>query len=107
MSAVSADDENTHSFPTRRSSDLYLAKDQTKLETFTITLDDGHGGTVDRTISVTRTGTHTSQLLASTDLTCRVLERETPVGNLTDRGTLAFTDVNLSDTHIIRPTITA
>ena len=34
----------------------YLAANQTKLETFTITLDDGNGGTIQRTISVTITG---------------------------------------------------
>ena len=35
----------------------YLAEDQTKVETFTITLDD-NGGTVDRTATVTITGTN-------------------------------------------------
>jgi hypothetical protein len=31
----------------------------------------------------------------------------TPVGNLIDSGTIAFTDVDLTDTHSIDPTITA
>ena len=35
----------------------YLAKDQTKVESFTITLDDGHGGTITKQIDVTITGT--------------------------------------------------
>src|SRR5207253_493083 len=76
-------------------------------ETFTITLDDGHGGTVDRTISVTLTGTNDTPVVASTDVTGAVTELVTPVGNLTDSGTLAFTDVDLTDTHSISPTITA
>ncbi len=42
----------------------YLAKDQTKVESFTITLDDGNGGTVDRTIDVTITGTNDAPVVA-------------------------------------------
>src|SRR5207237_621405 len=85
----------------------YLAKDQTKVETFTITLDDGNGGTVDRTISVTITGTNDAPVVAATDVTGAVTELVTPVGNLTDTGTIAFTDVDLTDGHSISPTITA
>ncbi|WP_341486571.1 VCBS domain-containing protein [Pararhizobium sp. A13] len=85
----------------------YLAKDQTKVETFTITLDDGNGGTVDRTVSVTITGTNDAPVVAATDVTGAVTEQVTPVGNLTDTGTLAFTDVDLTDAHSISPTITA
>ncbi len=36
----------------------YLAKDETKLESFTITLDDSNGGTIDRLIEITITGTN-------------------------------------------------
>src|SRR5207248_513507 len=81
--------------------------DQTKVETFTITLDDGNGGTVDRTISVTITGTNDAPVVAATDVTGAVTELVTPVGNLTDTGTIAFTDVDLTDGHSISPTITA
>ncbi|WP_234986073.1 Ig-like domain-containing protein [Pseudogulbenkiania subflava] len=41
----------------------YLGKDETKVEHFTLTLDDGHGGTVDRTIDVTITGTNDAPVL--------------------------------------------
>ncbi|MFD1981493.1 VCBS domain-containing protein [Mesorhizobium newzealandense] len=85
----------------------YLAKDQTKVETFTITLDDGNGGTVDRTVSVTITGTNDAPVVAATDVTGAVTELVAPVGNLTDTGTIAFTDVDLTDAHSISPTITA
>src|SRR5438477_305610 len=74
----------------------YLAKDQTKVETFTIALDDGNGGTVDRTISVTISGTNDAPVVASTDVTGAVTDVLTPVGNLTDTGTIAFTDVDLT-----------
>ncbi|MBZ9886328.1 VCBS domain-containing protein, partial [Mesorhizobium sp. BR1-1-3] len=74
---------------------------------FTITLDDGNGGTVDRTVSVTITGTNDAPVVAATDVTGAVTEQVTPLGNLTDTGTIAFTDVDLTDAHSISPTITA
>src|SRR5207248_1375433 len=79
----------------------------TKLETFTITLDDGHGGTVEHTTSLTPTHTKDTPAVASTEDTGAVTELVTPVGNLTDSGTLAFTDVDLTDSRSISPTITA
>ena len=36
----------------------YLADDETKVESFTITLDDGNGGLITRQINVTITGTN-------------------------------------------------
>jgi VCBS repeat-containing protein len=85
----------------------YLAKDQTKVESFTITLDDGNGGTVARTIDVTITGTNDGPVVAATDVTGAVTELVTPAGNLTDTGTIGFSDVDLLDTHLIQPTIVA
>ena len=41
----------------------YLAKNQTKVEQFTIALDDGNGGIVNRTIEVTITGTNDAPVL--------------------------------------------
>ena len=41
----------------------------TKVETFTSTLDDGNGGTVDRTIEGTITGAKDVPLVATTDCT--------------------------------------
>ncbi len=82
-------------------------QDQTKVEHFTITLDDGNGSTVDRTIDVTITGTNDAPVVAATDVTGAVTEQVTPAGNLTDSGTIAFTDVDLTDVHSISPTITA
>ena len=43
----------------------YLAAGQTKVETFTITLDDGNGGAVTRTINVTITGTNDAPVVAA------------------------------------------
>ncbi len=85
----------------------YLAEGQTKVETFTIELDDGNGGIVERTISVTVTGTNDVPLVAVGDVTGGVTELVTPVGDLTDTGTITFTDVDLTDTHGIGDEIVA
>ena len=64
---------------------------ETKVETFTLRrLDDGKGGTVPRTVSVTITGTNDAPVVAATDVTGAVTELVTPVGNLTDTGTIAL-----------------
>ena len=57
-----------------------------------------------RTINVTITGTNDAPVVAVTDVTGAVTELVTPAGNLTDSGTIAFTDVDLTDTHSIDPT---
>ena len=77
----------------------YLAEAETKLETFIITLDDGNGGTVERTISVTITGTNDAPVL-TVDATGGVTEDATNPALLTS-GTLSFTDVDLIDTHTV------
>ncbi|UUZ63362.1 VCBS domain-containing protein [Polaromonas sp. P1-6] len=79
----------------------YLAKDQTKVETFTFNVLDGQGGSVARTVSVTLTGTNDAPIVAATDVTGAVTEQVTPVGNLTDTGTIDFTDVDLTDVHSV------
>src|SRR5438270_521839 len=48
-----ADRRDLHSFPTRRSSDLFLAAGQTVQETYQVKVDDGHGGTVAQNVVVT------------------------------------------------------
>ena len=79
----------------------YLAKDETKEESFSFDLSDGQGGTVTRTISVTLTGTNDAPIVAAVDVTGSATELGTPVGNLTDSGTIAFTDVDLADVHSV------
>ena len=50
-------------------------------------------------IDVTITGTNDAPVVAATDVTGAVTEQVTPAGNLTDSGTIAFTDVDLTDAH--------
>ncbi len=79
----------------------YIAAGETKTETFTFNLLDGNGGSVERTVSVTITGTNDVPVVEATDVTGAVTELVTPEGNLTDSGTIAFTDVDLSDVHTV------
>jgi VCBS repeat-containing protein len=46
----------------------YLAKDETKVETFTFNVEDGQGGSVERTVSVTVTGTNDVPVVEATDV---------------------------------------
>ena len=82
----------------------YLAAGQTRVESFTITLDDQNGGMITKQIDVTITGTNDAPVVTAQDLTGGVTEQVTPSGNLTDSGTIAFTDVDLTDVHLVSPT---
>ncbi len=82
----------------------YLAEGQKKVESFTITLDDQNGSVITKTIDVTITGTNDAPIVSATDVTGAVTEQVTPAGNLTDSGTLTFTDVDLNDVHLVSAT---
>ena len=82
----------------------FLAAGQTKVESFTITLDDQHGGLITKQIDVTITGTDDVPLITAQDLIGAVTEQITPAGNLTDSGTITFTDVDLTDVHLVSAT---
>ena len=82
----------------------YLAAGQTKVESFTITLDDGNGGLITRQIDVTITGTNDAPVITAQDLIGAVTEQMHPGGNLTDSGTITFTDVDLTDVHLVSAT---
>ena len=79
----------------------YLAAGQTKVESFTITLDDQHGGLITKQIDVTITGTNDAPVITAQDLIGAVTEQVTPAGNLSDSGVITFTDVDLTDVHLV------
>ena len=81
----------------------YLAVGQTKVESFTVTLDDQNGGVVSRQVDVTLTGTNDVPVITAQDLVGGVTELVTPAGNLTDSGAISFSDVDLTDLHIASP----
>src|SRR6185369_14170809 len=82
----------------------YLAAGQTKVESFTITLNDQSGGVITRQIDVTITGTNDAPIVSATDVTGAVTEQVTPADNLTDSGVITFTDVDLTDVHLVSGT---
>ena len=84
----------------------YLAKEQTKIETFTITLSDGNGGTVERTVSVTITGTNDVPVIGAGTFASGVTEvADLAVGenttNLVVSNSFAVTDVDLTNTQSV------
>ena len=84
----------------------YLADGEELILTYTVTVDDGDlGGASTQTVKITITGTNDAPVVATTDVTGAVEEAGTPAGNLTDTGTIGFTDVDLSDMHSIDPVI--
>src|SRR5207253_1322799 len=82
----------------------YLAKDQTKVESFTITLDDQNGALITKQIDVTITGTNDAPVITAQDLVGAVTEQVTPAGNLSDSGAITFSDVDLTDVHLVSAT---
>lgn len=71
----------------------YIALGETKIESFQITLDDHHGGTVERTVDVTITGTNDAPVAGSD--TAHTLEDIDVVIDVLDNDT----DVDASDTR--------
>src|SRR4029079_11359517 len=47
----------------------YLAAGQTATESFTVTIDDGHGGTVDQVVTITVTGTNEAPTITAAGTT--------------------------------------
>ena len=85
----------------------YLAAGQTRVESFTVSLDDGHGGTVTKQVDVTITGTNDTPILSAAAATGAVTEQVTPAGNLTSTGSIGFTDVDLTDVTRVSATESA
>lgn len=78
----------------------YLAAGQTKVETFTFNVLDGKGGVVQRTVTVTLTGTNDAPTITSslTDAVGAVTE-DASATTLSDTGYVGFNDVDLTDVH--------
>ena len=55
----------------------YLAVGQTATEKFTVTISDGHGGTVDQAVTITVTGTNEAPTITAADATGSVTEDAT------------------------------
>ena len=85
-----------------------LAAGQIITQIYTVTLDDGHGGSVDQDITITITGTNDGPAInhATAVASGGVSERadgaaDENSGDLTASGTIAFADVDLINTHTV------
>ena len=85
----------------------YLAAGESAEVTFTYKVIDADYDEDTATVTITITGTNDAPVVAITDVTGAVTEALTPAGDLTDTGTIEFTDVDLSDTHSIDPLVVA
>jgi VCBS repeat-containing protein len=85
----------------------YLAAGQTALETFNVTVSDGHGGTVTQLVSVAVTGSNNApDISVQAGDSAAASLTETNAG-LTAAGTLTLTDADISDTVNVAKTAVA
>ncbi|WP_033403408.1 VCBS domain-containing protein, partial [Endozoicomonas elysicola] len=88
----------------------YLAKDQVVTQTYTVTINDGNGGTVDQQVTVTITGTNdVPTITAATDVTGAVTEitdgaSGENTATLSDNGSFTIADVDLTDVQTVSVT---
>jgi VCBS repeat-containing protein len=85
-----------------------LAAGQVLTQTYTVTLGDGHGGTVAQEVTVTLTGTNDAPAINAAGTTGSAQVTEIADGAAgenaathTKTGTIAFSDVDLTDTHSV------
>ena len=82
----------------------YLAVGETVTLTYTVQVDDHHGGVVSQPVTITITGTNDTPVITSaTSNAFSELPGTNNAATDTVSGTISFTDVDLSD----RPTVTA
>ena len=75
----------------------FLAKDETITFSYDVTVEDNNGGTDTKVVEMTITGTNDIPVLTADSSGAVTEDDSTP--NLTDSGTLSFTDVDTTDTH--------
>ncbi|WP_454652519.1 VCBS domain-containing protein [Bradyrhizobium liaoningense] len=76
-----------------------LAEGQTVTQVYTVTVDDHHGGTVTKDVTVTITGTNDAPTIASDEGAAKGSVTEDAGPTLSICGTLAIQDLDLIDTH--------
>ena len=74
-----------------------LAEGQTVQEKFTVTVDDGHGGTVPQVITIDVHGSNDAPVI-TTPIADQNLNEQTTNSALTNTKAVSFTDIDLADT---------
>ena len=81
----------------------YLAADESKVETFVVTITDSSGKSITQNVTITIQGTNDGVTITSGAQAGTVTEDAPTTPSLTDSlsatGTVAFNDVDLTDTH--------
>ena len=86
----------------------YLAKDETVEYTFKWQAKDRHDAlSSEDSVKITITGTNDAPVVEYNDLSASFTESDTPVGFLSDTGTIAFSDANIDDIHTIASVTTS
>lgn len=78
----------------------YLAAGETVTQSYTVTVDDGQGGTVSQPVAVTITGTNDAPTIIAAVSSGAVVED----GVTSAAGAIAFADVDLRDSHTVSST---
>jgi VCBS repeat-containing protein len=83
----------------------FLAAGETRVDSFVVSVSDGHGGSAGRMVNVTINGSNDTLVVGTTGLTGAVTEAAAgQVGNLSDGATFTFTDADTSSHHSISVT---
>ena len=87
----------------------YLAAGEHLNITYVVQLDDHAGGVSTQNVVVTVIGTNDKPVYLSGPESAHLVEGQnlSPAGNLTAQGDLAFSDVDLSDSHTVSTTVSA
>jgi VCBS repeat-containing protein len=79
----------------------FMAAGEVLTLVYTATVDDGHGGSGTVPIAVTVTGTNDAPLITAQNLIGAVTQAGIAAGNLSNSGAISFSDVDLSDVHLV------
>nr|WP_155262602.1 VCBS domain-containing protein [Bradyrhizobium sp. BR2003] len=80
----------------------YLADGETLTLTYTVEVNDHHGGVISQPVTITITGSNDAPIVTSAPQAAIIPEQPDTTGSSTldsASGTVTFTDVDLSDTH--------
>ncbi|MGC2780917.1 MAG: VCBS domain-containing protein, partial [Bradyrhizobium sp.] len=95
--------EAASSYHVDNSAVQFLAAGESVVETYRVTVRDGHGGTVSRDVSVTITGANDAPVITAAQTTGVVTEDSAvdAHGQLQASGAIGFGDVDLTDAHSV------
>src|SRR5205085_616214 len=80
----------------------FLAAGQQLTQSYTVTVDDGHGGTAPQTVTITITGTNDAPVITSAAQSGSITELSATAASATAdtaQGAVTFTDLDRTDSH--------